>query len=201
MPDFYFRGTLVQYWIWIYAEYQRLFLVYGKEPFEFISPDPKTSPLAQYAPKHSDFVEIRFWEAEHRDLIVRVKANSVLDSDLVNLYVDIYVEPLKKYGESNLSTWKAVQASLEQQGLLIRPTAHLVAKPQEPPKPKTGAELTPLFERHHQKKAAGQKYTLKQIAEETGFTYRYVRQLHSRFLKERKLEEMRKRTNKRTNKN
>jgi hypothetical protein len=32
MPDFYFRGTLAQYWKAIYAEYQRLFSVYGREP-------------------------------------------------------------------------------------------------------------------------------------------------------------------------
>lgn len=128
MPDFYFRGTLAQYWKAIYAEYQRLFLLYGREPFEFTSPNPKTSPLAEYAPNYYDFVEILFWEAEHRDFIVRVKANSVLDSDLVELYVNIYVDPLKMYGESNLSTWKAVENSLEEQGLLIRPTAQFQPK-------------------------------------------------------------------------
>ncbi len=201
MPDFYFRGPLTQYWNVIYAEYQRLFLVDGREPFEFTSPDPKTSPLAEYAPKHYDFVEILFWEAEHRDWIVSVKADSVLDSDLVNLYVNIDVDPLKMYGKSSLSTWKAVQASLEQQGLLIHPTAHLVAQSPKPPKPQSGADLKVFFDRHHQKKAAGQKSTIKQIAEEAGFGYAYVRQLHSQYLEEQGLAKPKKRSHKKTNKN
>lgn len=189
MPDFYFRGTLAQYWKAIYAEYQRLFLLYGMEPFEFTSPNPKTSPLAEYAPNYYDFVEILFWEAEHRDFIVRVKANSVLDSDLVELYVNIYVDPLKMYGESAYARWLEIQTAWLEKGLIISPAAHFAKMaqfgmvPEQLPQPKSGADLTAFFERHHQKKEAGQKSTLKQIAEETGFNYSYVRQLHSNFLR------------------
>ncbi len=198
MPDFYFRGTLAQYWKAIYAEYQRLFSIDEKEPFEFTSPDPKTSPLAEYTPKYYDFVEILFWEAEHRDFIVSVKADSVLDSDLVNLYVSIYVTPLKQYGEFNLSTWKAVERSLEKQGLLIRPTVDLAAKPS---KPQSGADLDVYFGWYHQYKKEGKKYTLKQIAAETGYNYNYVRELHSEYKKKQGLSKIKKRTHKRTHKN
>ena len=207
MPDFYFRGTLAQYWKAIYAEYQRLFLLYGREPFEFTSPNPKTSPLAEYAPNYSDFVEILFWEAEHRDFIVRVKADTVLDAELVNLYVDIYVEPLKKSGESAYASWLEIQTAWLVKGWLINPAVYIAEigqleiRPEQLPKPKTGADLTVYFDRHHQKKKTGQKYTLKQVAEETGFEYIYVRQLHSKYLKERGLAKPEKRTNKKTNKN
>lgn len=183
MPDFYFRGTLAQYWKAIYAEYQRLFLLYGREPFEFTSPNPKTSPLAEYAPNFYDFVEILFWEAEHRDFIVKVKADSVLDSDLVNLYVSIYVDSLKMYGESNLSTWKSVENSLEEQGFLIRPTALLAAKPQKPPKPKSVSDRTAWFIYYEQMNERGFKYTLKQLAADIGISEGHAKRLHGNFLK------------------
>lgn len=186
-PDYYFRGTLARYWIWIYAEYQRLFSVYGREPFEFTSPDPKTSPLAEYAPKYYDFVEILFWEAEHRDFIVRVKANSALDSDLVNLYVSIYVTPLKKYGESNLFMWEVVKNSLEEQGLLIHPTAQLMARPQKPSKPKRGSSIIIWFDWYHNMLEAGHKCTLQEIAKETSHNESYIRRLHANYVRERRM--------------
>jgi hypothetical protein len=199
-PDYYFRGTLAQFWVVIYAEYQRLAGVHGSEPFEFASPDPQTSPLGDYSPKYYDFVEILFWGPEHRHPVVRVVADSVLDSDLVNLYVSIDANALKKYGESVLRTWNEIKVSLTDQNLLILPTAHLALMSEPLPRAKTGADLGPYFERHHQRRALGQNSTLIQIAAETGFAYRYVRQLHSVFLRKGRRAGRKKRTGKTTGK-
>jgi len=172
MPDFYFHGSLVQYWKVIYAEYLRLFSAYGREPFEFISPNPKTSPLAEYIPDYYDLVEIIFWEAEHRDFLVRVKADSALDSDLVNLYISIYITPLKQYGEANLSTWKAVENSLEKQGLLIRPTAQYQVKKKPKMQEEKKRKLEQLREfRLKRIKETGQAPTKAYAMSEVGISY------------------------------
>ena len=192
MPDFYFRGTLAQFWKAIYAEYLRLTAVLGREPFVLIATELKL-PLAKYEPKISEQIQIHFSNEVDRSPVVSVRADSVLDAELVSLVVDVYPQALEEKGESVYAILQEMKNAWLEKGWLINPAAYiakiaqLVAIPQEPPKPKTGAELTAFFERHHQKKVAGQKSTLKQIAEETGFGYRYVRQLHSKFLKERKL--------------
>ena len=136
MPDFYFRGTLVQYWQTVYAEYTRLFSVFGREPFVIIASELKL-PLAEYTPTIFDNVIIEFRDEGYRNCIVSVKADTVLGAELVNLYVDIYVEPLKKSGESAYARWLEIQSAWLEKGLIISPAAHLLELPvRSRPKPK-----------------------------------------------------------------
>ena len=105
MPDFYFRGTITEFWNITYSEYTRLSTIFGRERFEFVSPDPKNSSLSDYKPDRYDVVQFVFWEKEHRDYVVRVKAAPTLGSAMVEMDVAIYVDVVKTYGESNLEIW------------------------------------------------------------------------------------------------
>jgi hypothetical protein len=184
MPDYYFRGTLIDFWALIYAEY-RLGQAQGREKFEIAEPNPRQCALAEFVPACCDQVCLLFWESGHRDYIVSVKATSVLDADLVNLDVDIYVTPYKRYGEAALENWHELKFFLMKRNLLLNPHAVLAAVPPKPSKPETGADLRIYFDLYHQMKKIGRNYTLKQIAQETKFDYSYVRKLHSKYLKER----------------
>lgn len=227
MPDFYFRGSLAQYWQAIYAEYLRLTPILQQEPFSIILTGLFTS-LSEYSPTIFDnviiqFVDKRFlnpgndWvEVEKTDLqaafaflnyrlycIVLVKAETAFGVELVNLDVTVYVDELKKSDGSAYARWLEIQNSWLEKGLLINPAASIAEigmRSGQLSKPQSGADLTPFFDRYHQKKKDGQKYTLIQIAKETGFEYPYVRQLHSKYLKKRELKPE-KRTHKRTHKN
>ncbi len=200
MPDFYFRGSIQKFWSVIYAEYMLHTSIDGREPFEFSDPNPKKTSLAEYIPAYYDFIRLEFWEPEHRAVVVSVTASPVLDAEMANLDVNIYVSALEKYGDTAVSNWEKLQHFLEEKGLLVNPHRALLATPPSLPRPETGAGLTTQFDLRQREIVAGRKHTLKKIAEETGFSYLYVRQLHSRYLKSRGLAKP-KRTNKRTNKN
>ena len=200
MPDYYFRGTIAQYWQFTYAEYDHLSSIFGKECFEFFEPDPKQVLLTEYHPEDIDQVHFIIWDAGHRDFPVRVQASASLGSDLVEMYVSVYVDVLKSLGKSCLDVWNAYVNSLEKHGLLFKPADLLASLPPKPLKSKSGADLDVYFDLRQQKIKSGQKYTLKQIAEETQYEYPYIRQLHSKYLKKRRKSQP-KRTNKRTNKN
>lgn len=184
MPDYYFRGTLSGFWALVYPLYQ-LGRAQGREQFDIVEPNPRRCALAEYVPDICDHVSLLFWEPRHRDHIASLTAASVLDADLVNLDLDIYVTPYKRYSEAALENWREFKLLLMNRNLLLNPHAFLAAAPPEPSKPETGADLRMYFDRYHQMKKDGRKYTLKQIAQETKFEYTYVRQLHSKYLKER----------------
>jgi hypothetical protein len=225
MADFYFLGTLAQYWKAVYAEYVRLTAILEDEPFAIIASGGLKLPLSEYEPTVLDTVIIQFADREygdfgadiqaahpkppkpHGDCIVSVKASTVLGAEQVNLDVDIYVDALKKSDGSVYARWLEIQNTWLEKQLLINPHAYLAELAQlgskhEPlSKPQSGADLDLFFDRFHQRKKEGQKYTLIQIAAETGYEYPYVRQLHSKYLKKLGLTRSKKRTNKRTNKN
>jgi hypothetical protein len=83
----------------------------------------------------------------------------------------------------------------------IAELAQLGSKHRPLSKPQIGADLDACFDLRQQRIKSGQKYTLAEIAAESGFAYRYVRQLHSAYLQKRGLSNPQKRSNKRTNKN
>src|SRR3972149_5343045 len=61
MPDFYFRGSMTQFWNVIYAEYQRLHASLGYEPFRFFSPPGLLGGhISEYAPEETDKISITF---------------------------------------------------------------------------------------------------------------------------------------------
>jgi hypothetical protein len=221
MADFYFLGTLAQYWEAIYAEYMRFITILGDEPFCIITTGELKFPLHEYEPTLLDNLIIKFADQKSRDLgadypvplkfygdcIVSVKASTVLGAEQVSLDVVIYVDALKKSDGSAYARWLKIQNDWLEKQLLINPHAYIAAlarsgwKQQPPSQPQSGADFDLIFDRFHQRKKEGQKYTLKQIAAETGYEYPYVRQLHSAYLQKRGLSKPQKRTNKRTNKN
>jgi len=211
MADFYFLGTLAQYWKAIYAEYTRLTAILGDEPFAIIASSELKFPLSEYEPTILDTVIIQFADKDYRDFgadlqtahplllkfygdcIVSVKASTVLGSEQVSLDVDVYVDALKKSDGSVYARWLEIQNAWLEKGLLINPAAtiaemaQLVAKPEQLPQPKSGADLDAYFDLRQQKIKSGQRYSLTKIAAESGFGYRYVRQLHSAYLQKRGL--------------
>jgi hypothetical protein len=231
MPDFYFRGTLVQYWQVVYAEWAR----YSYGDIHARSPLAISHPFKDRPPMEFEEVVLEFLDDYFRrppepepdpipgiiyptlptfvfplkvsHVPVTVRAESAPNGNLVGLTVIIEKEAYKEFGQSALSRWNEVQNNWQQKGLLISPAAYIAKlaqmgmKPEQLPKPQSGADLDVYFDLFHQKKKDGKKYTLKQIAEETGYEYPYVRQLHSKYLKKMGLTRSKKRTNKRTNKN
>lgn len=183
MPDFYFRGSLSQFWQFTYAEYDRLSSIFGKECFEFFEPNPKEVSLTGYEPRYSDQVHFIIWEAGHRDFPVRVRASTALGSELVEMYVSVYVDVLKTLGDSCLDVWNAYAKSLEEQGLLFKPTDFLASLPSKPLKPKKGSDRI-LFHLYFERmKEAGYKYTFKQLGADMGLSESYAKHLHGNFLK------------------
>jgi len=189
---FPFHGTLSQSWDVFYSEYRRLSKALGRQPFEFES--PKHSTIHEYVPKDGDEIIINFRDADRKQTLLVVEAEIIPDEDNgINIFVHPQGNPFEEPVKSAMSIWKEIRSALKKAGIGMRS--------EQLPKPKSGADLIIFFDRYHQEKNSGRKYTLKQVAEETGFGYLYVRQLHSRYLKERGLVKPEKRTNKRTNKN
>lgn len=221
MADFYFPGTLAQYWKAIYAEYTRLTAILGDEPFCIMVAGELKFPLSEYEPTIMDTVIIQFADTENKNVgancptplkfygkcIVRVKASTVLGAEQVGLDVDIYVDALKKSDGSVYARWLEIQNTWLEKQVLINPHAYLVELAQLEPKhkalskPQSGADLDAYFDLRQQRIKSGQKYTLAEIAAQSGFADGYVRQLHSAYLQKRGLSSPRKRSNKRTNKN
>jgi hypothetical protein len=204
--EFIFRGSFVQYWKVIFAQWKRTSASIAEPPFEISAPSLSLPPFAEYVPKENETLVIAFYDEKHWE-IVAVFADAVIGKNIVKLTVFYNDEAFEKRGESAYAKWLEIQNAWLEKGWLINPAAYIAEigqleiRPEQLPKPKTGADLTVFFNRHHQKKKTGQKSTLKQIAEETQFTYGYVRQLYSKYLKERGLAKPEKRTNKKTNKN
>ena len=183
MSDYYFRGTLVEFWVFVYAEWRR---GQARVGFEFLQPNPDKTSLESYIPARYDEICLDFYSTGRGECAVSVTAASVLDADLVKLEVNIHVGPLKRYGDSVLQGWESLKARLVGRGLLINPHVLLGAMSPIPPQPGGGADLTVYFDFYHRERAEGRKCTLKEIAERAGYGYSYVRQLHARYLKERR---------------
>lgn len=181
MSDYYFRGTLVEFWAFVYAEWRR---GQARAGFEFLQPNPDKTSLESYIPARYDEICLDFYSTGRRECAVSVTAASVLDADLVKLEVNIHVGPLKRYGDSVLQGWESLKAHLVGRGLLINPHVLLGAMSPIPPQPGGGADLTVYFDFYHRERAEGRKCTLKEIAERAGYGYSYVRQLHARYLKD-----------------
>lgn len=195
--EYFFRGSIPEYWNIVYAEYLRLRNSLEREPFEFTEPHPHRQTLSEYVPTKSSVILISFWNIEHT-YDITMDAEFSPDKEMVQVLVT-FQGTFTKEGESALAVWREVKRAIAKNGRLIDSTG-LVVK-HEKPKPESGADLDACFDIRQQKKKDGQRYPLTQIAKESGFGYRYVRQLHSAYLRKRGLSKPKKRSNKRTNKN
>jgi hypothetical protein len=183
MPDeYFFRGTIPQYWDIVYAEYQRLDKSLGREPFEFPAPHPHTQPLAEYVPVESSVIMITFWNTENTYEIT-VDAEFSPDREMVQVMV-FYQGPFTKEGESALAMWKEVKRALEKDDRLIDMTKS-VGKPLMPPKPAPGSNVFTWLDWRLQMKEAHHKCTLKQIAKEIPLSYGRVRYWNTIFMRQR----------------
>jgi len=182
MSDYYFRGTLNQFWSFVYIEWQSR---QSQAGFELLQPDPAKISVEGYTPARYDEISLAFYVAGHRECAVLVTAASVLDADLVGLEVGIHIRPLERYGDSVLQGWQELKSRMLDRGLLINPHALLGAISPIPPQPTAGVDLAAYFDHYHRERAQGRKCTLKDIAAQTGFQYTYVRQLHAKYLRER----------------
>jgi hypothetical protein len=138
--ELYFQGPMAQFWIVIYAEYQRLYAALGREPFRFFSPlGSLGGRISEYAPKETDKILITFFDHGHGLDVISLEVEfsrikemvclTITDSDSTD-YV-LY----EGYGKSALSRWNEVRSALKKSGLLVDPLAHYQ------PKKKRGMQL------------------------------------------------------------
>ena len=182
MPDeYFFRGTIPQYWDIVYAEYQRLYKSLGRKPFEITAPNPATQDLASYVPGNGDTILLAFWNTEH-SYEISVDAEFSPDREMVQVMV-FYQGPFTKQGESALAVWREVKRELEKDGRLID-----VAKSMgKPPKPKNGSQLDLWFDYYHNMHAAQFNYTFKDLSRDSGHTAGHIANMHGNYKKERGL--------------
>ena len=206
--ELYFHGSMAQFWIVIYAAYQRLYAALGREPFRLFSPlGSLGGRISEYAPKETDKILITFFDHGHGLDVISLEVEfsrikemvclTITDSDSTD-YV-LY----EGYGKSALSMWNEVRSALEKSGRLVDLHAHildnrphLLAKPEEPPKPEHRSNINAWFDWYHGMLEAGFHCTLAEIAEETHHNPAYIRRLHANYEKEREFGGANKRSNK-----
>jgi len=135
MPDeYFFQGTIPQYWRVVYTEYLRLCKSLEREPFEFTEPQPNRQPLAEYVPMENSVILISFWNAEHIYKI-SVDAEFSPDREMVQVMA-FYQGAFTKEGESALAMWREVKHALAKNGRLLDMTKSVKkAKKLSPKKP------------------------------------------------------------------
>jgi len=138
--ELYFRGSLVQYWNVIYAEWKRLGTALGQdEPF-------RLNTTVDFVPNEYETLPITFLDEQHQHEIVTVFADQLLGKKVVTLTVFFEQEAFEKSGEAALSKWNKVRSALERDGRLVDPLVRYQ------PKKKRGMQL-------------GTEYKLKQLRE------------------------------------
>lgn len=211
MPDFYFLGTLDQYWKAIYAEYVRLTAILGDEPFSIAVSGELPFPISKYKPEIMDMILIQFADRKYEDVsnhrvkaknkadqldrlkfygdcIVSVKATTILGMEQVNLDVDVYVDALKKSDGSVYARWQTIHDAWIEKGWLVNAhagnieLAQMGQKNAMPPQPPTGSDsMTWLEWRFKVLKKLGWTYTLKWMAPKIPISYPRLRANHSLF--------------------
>ena len=122
-----FRGSLVQYWKVIFAQWQRSSASSGEPPFKIPTPSPESEPIANYVPKENETLAIAFYDEKHWE-IVSVFADAVLGKNIVKLTIFYNDEAFEKRGESAVARWNKLQRSMERKGLLEDPLAQYAKK-------------------------------------------------------------------------
>lgn len=147
MPVFYFRGTIAEFWQFIYKEYMRWMSAKHMHPF-IISGTSLSSPLASYQPQTTDAIYLNFDFGAHAEkTAVSVKAVNHLDAEVVELYVDVYVSALKKDGgDSAYQRWLALQNKMKSKGLLVNPVAKFELVKTRDPQRETTRKIQELRE-------------------------------------------------------
>lgn len=187
--EFIFRGSLLQYWKVIFAQWKRPSASLAEPPFELSAPSLSLPPFAGFVPKENESLVITFYDEKHWE-IVSVFADAVLGKNIVKLTLFYGDEVFEKRGESAVARWNKLQKSLERTGLLIDPLAPIqqrVARPKKPAKPKRGSHLYLWFDHYHNMHAVGFKYTFNDIASETSYSVGHIANLHGNYKKERGL--------------
>jgi hypothetical protein len=207
MDEFYFLGSLAQYWQAVYAEYVRLSALLGEEPFSITASSGLTLPLSEYKPTELDMVLIQFADKELREIkreksgqplllkyygkcMVSVKATAVVGAEQVILDVDIYSDVVKKSDGVVFARWLQIQNDWLAKGWLVNPRellaklAQLDIKIEKPPKPKSKSDRAAWFVYYELMNKRGYKYTLKQLAKELNITEGHAKRLHADFSKQ-----------------
>lgn len=182
MPDeYFFRGTIPQFWNVVHAEYLRLYRSLEREPFEFTEPHPHKQPLAEYTPTENSTIMMVFWNIEHTYKIL-VDAEYSPDREMVQVMV-FFNQAFTKGSESALAVWREVKNALKKDQRLIDP-ANSADKPQ---KPEPDSHLDIWFDYYHAMKAAGKKYTFKDLARDSFRNAGHIANMHGNYKKERGL--------------
>jgi hypothetical protein len=140
-----FRGSLVQYWKVIFAQWQRSSASLGEPPFKIPTPSPGTAPIANCLPKENETLAIVFYDEKHRE-IVAVFADAVLGKNIVKLTVFYNDEAFEKRGESAVARWNKLQRLMERKGWLIDPLAQYQAKKERGMQERTKNKIESLRE-------------------------------------------------------
>ncbi len=184
MPDFYFRGTLVEYWQAVHAEWCQYShgFPHARCPMAISHPF-KDHPPAEYEEVTLEFLDDCFSRAPRPRPVsvpgvtrakpptfvfppdpdpvpVTVRAASSSDGTLVSLTVHIGKAAHEEFGKSALSKWIELKNTWLYKGWLLDPLAH-IAKPEKPSQPETTSNLYLWLDWYHSMLAAVYYYTLK----------------------------------------
>jgi hypothetical protein len=176
-----FRGSLVQYWHAVHAEWLRSIRKYS---------DPNGAFRLSHAvpPQPYEEVTIEFMDSHNRLGLVTVDALSGSNGNLVKLIVHIEREAYQETAQIALKKWERLKNSWLRKGRLFDPLVQPQGtniKPAKIPRPKQGSSMDAWFDWFHNMQALGIRCTLKEIAQETGYSYGRVRQLHAVYLNSR----------------
>jgi hypothetical protein len=134
--EFIFRGSFVQYWKVIFAQWKRSSASLAEPSFEISAPSLSLPPFAEYVPKENETLVIAFYDEKHWE-IVAVFADAVIGKNIVKLTVFYNDEAFEKRGESAIARWLEIQNAWLEKDLIISPAAHLLELPvRSRPKPK-----------------------------------------------------------------
>ncbi len=122
-----FRGSLIQYWKLIFAQWKRPSASLAEPPFELSAPSLSLPPFAGFVPKENETLITVFYDEKHWE-IVAVFADAVLGKNIVKLTVFYSDEAFEKRGESAVARWNKLHRSMERKGLLIDPLAQYQPK-------------------------------------------------------------------------
>jgi hypothetical protein len=193
--ELYFHGSMAEYWRIIASEYHRLTLKHRRIPFQVQGIRLDSSDLIEYQPSNSDEILIAFKDDEDKEVALSVDAEYSRHKQAV--WIMAHDSGLEDQNITiALATWRQIKNALAAAGRLVDSMGFIVSTEISSDR---SVDLDRKFDQYHFRKTGGQKYTLRQIAEETGYSQGYIRQLHSRYLARRKA--LSKKSYKRTNKN
>jgi hypothetical protein len=184
MPDFYFRGTIAQFWKLIHAEYQRLEASCGRPPFKLESLGGDTHPNAEYVPAPGEVLVLTFFNADYTDNVLVVEAQHRFKKTVLDITCFPQGNAFEENNKLGYAMWAEIVHNLLAAGYFIDPQAEVIAASHTlpfPPEPPSGSDVFTWLDWRIDMLKAGQKCTLKQVASRMPRSYSRLRNIHKSY--------------------